>query len=50
MYVGEHYAGQEFADYLGNHPDKVMINEDGYGNFKVYKRSISCWVKDDTVI
>lgn len=50
MFVGTQYAGQEFADYLGHHPDKVVINEDGFGDFKVYGRNISCWVKDNTVI
>lgn len=50
MYVGQEYAGQVFADYLGNHPDKVTINDDGFGDFKVYGRNISCWVKDNTVM
>lgn len=50
MYVGKQYANQAFADYLGHYPDKVWINDDGFGEFKVYGRNISCWVLDDTVI
>lgn len=50
MYVGTQYAGKLFADYLGHHPDKVMINDEGFGVFKVYGRNISCWVQDNTVL
>ncbi len=50
MFVGTQYAGKEFSDYLGNHYDKVYINEDGFGDFKVHGRNISCWVLDDTVV
>lgn len=47
MFVGEQYAGQQFADYLGHHDEKVTIKEDGFGDFKVYGRNVSVWVKDN---
>lgn len=50
MFVGERYANQTFADYLGHHPDKVVIDEQGFGEFKVYGRNISCWILDDVSV
>lgn len=43
MEVGSAYAHQTFVDYLGNCSDEVIINEDGWGEFKVSERSVSVW-------
>jgi len=43
MYVGENWAGKEFKDYLGNNPSTVIIEEDGWANFPVVKKSVSVW-------
>lgn len=44
MEVGQLYVGQTFVDYLGHCPDEIMINEDGWADFKVEPGSISAWV------
>ncbi len=44
MYVGTQYAGEEFIDALGNCEEKITIDEDGCGNFKVKSKSASIWV------
>lgn len=36
--------GQIFVDALGNRPEEVKINEDGWGRFWVKSRSVSVWV------
>jgi len=46
MYVGEKFAGATFYDYLGNVNEKVVIDEKGYGLFKVNAKSISVYVKE----
>lgn len=45
MYVGKHFAGCNFYDYLGNKEDIVFIDENGFGNFAVNSGSVSVWVK-----
>lgn len=46
MHVGEQYAGETFADYLGHLEDKIVIDENGCGQFPVAGNSVSVWVKD----
>ena len=46
MYVGEKFKGSVFYDYLGNVNEKVVIDEKGYGLFKVNAKSISVYVKE----
>ncbi|HJB23021.1 MAG TPA: alpha-amylase [Candidatus Jeotgalibaca pullicola] len=46
MYVGEQYAGETFADYMGNFDKRVTIDENGCGKFLVRGNSVSVWVKD----
>ena len=43
MFVGQEWADQTFVDLLGNHPDQVTINAEGYGDFPVSERSVSVW-------
>ncbi len=45
MYVGIKLAGEKFIDALGNCEEEVIIDEEGYGNFKVKGKSVSIWVK-----
>ncbi len=45
MYVGKHFAGSTFYDFLGNVEQKVIIDEDGNGNFLVNEGSVSAWIK-----
>lgn len=46
MSVGLESVGEVYADYLGNLEDKVVIDEEGYGDFPVAERSVSCWLRD----
>ena len=43
MFVGQEWTDQTFVDLLGNHPDQVTINAEGYGDFPVTERSLSVW-------
>ena len=45
MYIGKDLAGEEFIDAMGNCEEKVMIDEEGFGNFKVKAKSVSVWVR-----
>jgi hypothetical protein len=46
MDVGREAAGTVFADFLGNHDDKIIIEEDGCANFPVHGGRVSCWLQD----
>ena len=46
MYVGKSFSGISFYDYLGNRPEKVVIDEDGNGTFFVNGGSMSAWVRE----
>ena len=45
MYIGKQYAGEKFIDSLGNCQDEVIIDNEGFGNFKVNEKSVSVWVE-----
>lgn len=45
MYIGKDLAGEEFVDAIGNCDEKVIIDEEGYGNFKVKTKSVSIWIR-----
>ena len=45
MYVGIHFAGDSFIDVTCNVQDEVVINDDGFGEFKVKGKSTSIWVR-----
>ena len=45
MYIGKDLSGEEFIDAMGNCEEKVMIDEEGFGNFKVKAKSVSVWVR-----
>lgn len=44
MYMGKQFSGKTFYDYLGNRQEKVIIDENGNGNFFVNSGSVSVWV------
>lgn len=44
MEVGKKHAGKLFVDIAGTHPEKVMITEDGFGDFYVADKSVSVWI------
>lgn len=47
MYIGEQLAGEIFIDYTGNCSEKVTIDQNGDGNFKVNAGSISVWINEE---
>ncbi len=44
MLVNKEYCGKVFYDYLGNMNEEVMIDKDGFGEFKVKEKSLSVYV------
>ena len=45
MYLGKQYAGEKYIDSLGNCNDEIIIDNEGYGIFKVKGKSTSVWVE-----
>ena len=45
MYIGKQYAGEKYIDGLGNCTEEVIIDNEGYGIFKVKGKSTSVWVE-----
>ena len=51
MYAGKHFAGCTFEDVLHHVEDEVVIDENGFGEFKVEDGSVSVWkAKEGEVI
>ena len=46
MEMGEKYVGKTFFDLLGRFEDKVVINENGWGNFPVPAGNVSVWISE----
>ena len=46
MYVGKHFAGTTFYDFLGNRSERITIDENGNGVFFVNGGSVSAWVQE----
>lgn len=46
MHLGEEFIGYTFADYTGNCEDKIVVDEEGYGEFPAEQASISVWLPD----
>jgi len=44
MYIGTHFVGEKFIDVTGNCVQDVIIDENGYGLFKVKLKSVSIWI------
>lgn len=47
MFVGKSAAGETYADYLGNLEDKIVVDDEGWADFPVAERSLSCWLRDN---
>ena len=45
MYIGTQFTEEKFIDALGNCEEEVIVDEEGYGNFKVKGKSVSIWVR-----
>ena len=46
MFIGEKYANKRFVDILGYMPKAIVIDSNGYGQFKCDGISVSCWVPE----
>lgn len=47
MEMGKPYSGQQFYDLLGRFDNKVIIDENGWGNFLVPAGNVSVWVPEN---
>ena len=45
MWIGERFAGESFYDALGRCPEPVVIDEQGWGEFRTAGGSVSVWVR-----
>ena len=45
MYVGKKFAGEWFTDILDHQGDEIIIDEDGFGVFKVVGRTASVYIR-----
>lgn len=45
MKIGEEFAGEHFIDAIGECQEEIIIDNEGYGVFKVKGKSISVWVE-----
>lgn len=45
MYIGKDLTGEEFIDAIGNCEEKVIIDGEGFGIFKVKAKSVSVWIR-----
>ena len=45
MYMGTKFAGEKFIDCLERCEEVVIIDNEGYGNFKVKGKGASVWIK-----
>ena len=46
MEIGAAHAGAVFHDVLGNCPEPVTVDEEGFGVFNTEGRSVSVWVRE----
>lgn len=47
MFVGGQFAGCVFADALHNRPEKIVIDQEGYGLFTAEGGSVSVWMEEN---
>ncbi|MBO7710476.1 MAG: alpha-amylase [Lachnospiraceae bacterium] len=45
MFVGTQFAGEAFYDMIGNCPEKVIIDEDGWGEFRTEGGNVAVWMR-----
>ena len=45
MEMGSRYAGEEFYDALGNCPEPVLIDEEGFGDFRTEGGNVAVWLR-----
>lgn len=49
MEIGKRQAGKTFVDICGNRQEKIIIDENGYANFPVNDRSVSVWIREESL-
>ncbi len=47
MELGAAFSGVAFYDALENHPDPVVVDEEGFGVFPVGEKNLSVWVQEE---
>ena len=44
MFVGKEQANKEFSDVLSYDDERVVIDEEGFGDFSVNAQSAAIWI------
>ncbi len=47
MFMGTQFSGQEFHDVLGACPETIVVDEEGYGEFRTEGGNVAIWVQGD---
>jgi len=50
MKMGEMHAGKTFADICGHCTEKVVIDNEGWGEFFTADKSVSVWIEEDLIV
>ena len=45
MEMGKQYAGEEFFDAIGNCQEPVLIDEEGFGEFRTEGGNVAVWLR-----
>jgi alpha-amylase len=49
MEIGKRHSGKSFINVCGNWDDKLVIDNDGIGNFYVQDRSVAVWISEEAI-
>jgi alpha-amylase len=49
MEIGKVHAGKTFADVCGGRGEKVIVDDEGWGEFFVGDKSVSVWIAEEAV-
>jgi alpha-amylase len=50
MRAGKHHAGKTFVDACGNREEKIVIDEEGKGEFYANDGSVSVWIREEAFL
>jgi alpha-amylase len=50
MEIGKMHAGKSFADVCGGRDEKVIIDDEGWGEFFVADKSVSVWITEEALL
>ncbi len=47
MYIGKKFTNKKFIDAMSNIREEIVIDDEGFGNFKVNEKSVSVWISKE---